>query len=53
VIALTKRYTNGHADPDGKCPIEEAVTDLLREADEVREAVRQRKHKRTQTQEHA
>ena len=40
------RKANAHAKPNGKCPVDEALEALAREAQEVIEAVRERRTKR-------
>lgn len=44
--ALAKRFTNGHAEAEAKCPVKEAAQAVIREAEELRDALRQRKAKR-------
>lgn len=41
MLAIRRVFSNGHEEK--KCPVEEAVAELVREADELRQAIRSKR----------
>lgn len=46
MLSIRRVFSNGHDKPDAKCPVEEAVADLVREASELRDVIRARRKRK-------